>query len=133
MVLDFTYIIYHGQQELNDGVHWRLTVPSTQLSKIDVEGSSIDQLGPHCSELLHLKFDLLFAAFAPEDPSQPKADLMSEIDRLVPSDPVFTVVATQNLVIENASSGIHSYYPVREIIPFSLYNNDVFYLYFVQI
>lgn len=90
-------------------------MPSATLAAINEDDLSNDHIGPHCNALLHLKFDLLFAPFVTEDPALPKADLMHEIGKLVPPNPIFTVVATQNLVIENASSGIHSYYPVSQL------------------
>lgn len=90
-----------------------MTVPSAVLASTNEDEVTNDHIGPHCNALLHLKFELLFSPFVTEDPAVPKADLMHEISKLVPSEPIFTVVATQNLVIENASSGIHSYYPVK--------------------
>lgn len=59
-----------------------------------------------------MKFDLLYAPFKEEDPALPKVDLMRDVHKLIPDDPVYSIVATQNIIIENASSGIHSYYPV---------------------
>lgn len=64
-----------------------------------------------CPKPLHLKFELLYAAFlAP--PADVKIDLMNEVHKLIPEDPQYSVVATQNLVVEKAGSGIHAYYPV---------------------
>ena len=50
-------------QELNDGVHWRLTVPSAVLASTSINEDELtnDHIGPHCNALLHLKFELLFA------------------------------------------------------------------------
>ena len=66
---------------------------------------------PHCHKPLHLKFELLFCPFLLLDPAI-KVDLMSEIHKLIPDEPQFTTVATQNVVVDRASSGIHSYHPV---------------------
>lgn len=98
-------------QELNDGVHWRLTLPACSLPEPTDEPSD-SNWGPKCSQLLHMKFDLLYAPFKEEDPALPKVDLMRDVHKLIPDDPVYSIVATQNIIIENASSGIHSYYPV---------------------
>lgn len=99
-------------KELNDGVHWRLTLPACNLPENSDEQSDLAVV-PRCSQLLHMKFDLLFAPFKVEDPAGPKVDLIREVHKLIPDDPIFSIVATQNIIIENASSGIHSYYPVR--------------------
>ena len=91
------------EQELNDGVHWRLTIPSCEMPSND------DFVAPHCEKLLHLKFELLYAPFLE---SETKVDLLHDVHKLVPDDPIYTVLSTQNIVVEKASSGIHTFYPV---------------------
>jgi hypothetical protein len=69
--------------------------------------------------MLHLKFDLLFAPFVEEQTptgDDNQVDLMNEVHKLLPADPVYSIVATQNIVIDKATSGIHSYYPVKIFI-----------------
>jgi hypothetical protein len=95
----------HFTQELNDGAHWRLTLPAC-----DVTDATAGR-PPHCEKLLHLKFDLLYAPFITQPPDV-KVDLMTEVHKLIPDEPMYTIAATQNLVIKQAGSGVHSYYPV---------------------
>lgn len=85
-------------------MQWRLTVPRFDLST--TEGRS-----PLCPELLQLRFDLMFCPLL-ED-KECKVDLFKHVDKLVPPSPVFSLVATQNLVLQKAGTGVHEYFPVR--------------------
>lgn len=92
-------------QEFNNGAHWRLTLPACRVS------AEKDDSFPKCPKPLHLKFELLYAPFVAQ-PEGVKVDMMNEIEKLIPMDAAYAIVATQNLVVDDAGSGIHAYYPV---------------------
>ena len=110
-------IFYYNTQELNEGAHWRLTLPGSVLQEPNEEDATPSSVKPQCVELLHLKFELLYAPFLPDE-GDVKVDLMNEVHKLLPLEPVFSVVATQNLVVEKAASGVHSFFPVSTNFPF---------------
>eukprot|EP01038_Epipyxis_sp_PR26KG_P010970 gene10970-14734_t len=95
------------KHELNDGVHWRFTLPKVDLS--GYEFTDDFEASPICTELLHMRFELLFSPLIEES----AGDLFSDIDSFIPDNPSYETVATQNIIIQKAGSGIHEYYPIR--------------------
>lgn len=117
------------KHELNDGVHWRLTIPQVDLmswrggvdllnrdkSKTgkaappqNVDGMPggllfEDTLQIHC-ELFH----------APLMDAPPGTNMMFDIAAVIPRNPEFEVVSSQKIAIQNNGwSGFHEYFPVR--------------------
>lgn len=118
------------KHELNDGVHWRLTIPQVDLmswrggtdllSNGDNDNKSSnsypvshipglpggllfeDTLQIHC-ELFH----------APLLDALPGTNMLFDIAAVIPRIPVFEVVSSQKITIQNYGwAGFHEYYPV---------------------
>ena len=64
---------------------------------------------PVATDNLLLRFRLHLSQLLKHDA---KADLLKDIDSYLPADPVFTIVATQDLQLSKVASGMHHYYPV---------------------
>ena len=108
-----TFLLF---QELNEGVFWRLTLPKVDLSTALMDASS----SPQCEEILSMKFELLFAPLLERDGGREDgillndADMMTQIENFLPFNSPLEAVATQNIAIRRASSGVHEYIPVSE-------------------
>ncbi len=90
--------------ELNDGVHWRLTVPNVDLMPLG-EG-----VGPACLDLLHVHIKLMGVSLI----NDPAVDMYKNVQKLIPSgDLEFKVISEQTLSIQRASSGFHEFFPIR--------------------
>jgi hypothetical protein len=87
--------------ELNDGVHWRLTSTKAKLSALP-DGSV-----PYYEHLLLFNMELMFAELLKDD----SIDEMDEVEKLFPTNPIFTSIASQTLCFQRFGSGIHEYYP----------------------
>lgn len=107
------------KHELNDGCHWRFTVPIQNMHAfMDASDDSLpahehkQQKSIHCTEFLHLRFELLYTSLLDNDGT---VDLMRDIDSVLPDDPEFEIVASQNIVLQQANSGVQQYFPVSTI------------------
>ena len=85
---------------MNDGVEWRVVSPKATLSKDAV---------PVYENMILMTFDLMYAALIEDDP------VNADIERLIPSDPVFRSVDNQSIFVQNLSSGMHEYFPVSRV------------------
>jgi hypothetical protein len=56
-----------------------------------------------------LKYELLHCSLTELPPG---ADLMHDLNKYLPTSPVYTVIATQQLFLQNIASGFHHFYPV---------------------
>ena len=64
------------------------------------------------SELLCIKFELLFAPLLEVEEGKPRVDIMNNIELLIPEDPIYSILATQSIYIQACEKGIHEYIPV---------------------
>lgn len=92
--------------ELNEGVHWRLTVPNARL---DVPSSDSSLRTAFCNDILIVTFDLHFSDFVDVNAS---SDLLHDVASHIPESINFKHVASQSLYIQYAASDLHGYYPV---------------------
>jgi hypothetical protein len=101
-----TFVIRYRDEwhEINEGAHWRITVPDFDLSLIDTKTHAIS-----CTELLTMRFNLyqcdLFNISA-------TSDLMKNLEQHLPPEPEFKLYAHQDIHLQQAGSGFHQYYPV---------------------
>ena len=84
--------------ELNDGCHWRLTVPAVNV--LNLTGRQ-----PTCTNHLVFKFKLVCYDLGADASAQALASLDSD-------EMEWKVVGEQTLQIQNATSGWHEYFPV---------------------
>ena len=101
-----TFVIRYRDEshELNEGAHWRFTIPQLDLSLLDTDTQAIS-----CPELLTMRFNLYHCDLCGVGPS---SDLMKDLEAHLPRDPVFKLYATQDIHLQQACSGFHHYYPV---------------------
>lgn len=120
------------KHELNDGVHWRLTIPQVDLHawrggaallSEQEEGSA--RLPPEVSadpdasvggllfdDLLQIHCELFHA---PLLDAPPGLNMLFDIAAVVPNNPVFEVVSSQKITIQNHGwAGFHEYFPVSD-------------------
>ena len=92
---------------LNEGIIWRFTVPDADLNKLS-------GCAPAVGEFLFIKFELLHTPFHISPEMTKTVDYVESIIEIMPRDVGNGVpVASQTLVIQRATSGIHQYFPVR--------------------
>lgn len=94
--------MFFSLQQLNDGIHWRFTIPRVNL--YDLGG-----LNPACDSLLNIHFELLCCEFL----DVPNPDFINNLNAVIPHEHIFVPIASQTLCIQRTSSGIHEYYDVR--------------------
>ena len=100
------------EHELNDGVHWRITMPDVDLSELGANA-------PACLDLLHINFKLMGIQLV----NDPTVDMMRDVHKLLPaasedfgidtSELDFKLVSEQTLTVQRTSSGLHELYPLR--------------------
>lgn len=91
-------------QELNDGVFWRLTVPSVSIQP----GSEHPFL---ISDIVFLSIELLHCELASDDTDS--NELYARPDQYLPEELKFNVISTQYIALQHVSSGLHEYYSVN--------------------
>ena len=93
------YIRYRREtHELNDGVHWRIRIPQVDL---------VNTSTPICNELLVIRFELVCSELDVNE------NHGIDLNKWIPDDNTYSIVATQNIVIQRAASGFHEYHPIR--------------------
>lgn len=95
---------YAVLQELNDGVFWRLTVPSVSIQS----GSEYPFL---ISDIVFLSIELLHCDLASDDTDS--NELYAKPDQYLPEELKFSVISTQYIALQHISSGLHEYYSVN--------------------
>jgi len=95
------------RSQLNEGVHWRLTLPSVDLSDIGIEGE--EDASITCPEPVNIEVALVFAPFS----DMTGKDAYSDIEEIIPTVPKFSKIAMQVLQIPEVRSGVHSYFPIH--------------------
>lgn len=93
---------------LNLNFHYILILFFLQCDLTDFHRSSTDG-SIICSEPLIFRFELLFCELLEHDGS---SDLVNQIDDFLPPNPILNSVSTQELQIQQASTGFHHYFPV---------------------
>jgi hypothetical protein len=104
----YYFNFYLKIKELNDGVHWKFTLSNAIIN------SNEELFFNH--ELLHLKFNLLYASLIEDEDGV--GDLLNDVDRFIPENPNFKIIATQNIFLQKITSGVHEYFPVRSFLVF---------------
>eukprot|EP00603_Paraphysomonas_imperforata_P000427 CAMPEP_0114414520 /NCGR_PEP_ID=MMETSP0103-20121206/1431_1 /TAXON_ID=37642 ORGANISM="Paraphysomonas imperforata, Strain PA2" /NCGR_SAMPLE_ID=MMETSP0103 /ASSEMBLY_ACC=CAM_ASM_000201 /LENGTH=938 /DNA_ID=CAMNT_0001582665 /DNA_START=205 /DNA_END=3021 /DNA_ORIENTATION=+ len=102
-----TFVIRYRDEnhEINEGTHWRLTIPEFDLSLLDQDTQAIS-----CPELLTLRFNLYQCDLHNVVPS---SDLMKDLESHLPPEPQFKLFASEDIHMQQACSGFHQYFPVH--------------------
>ena len=95
---------YQGEcYDINEGVHFRLTVPNVDIS---VFHGSRPITSP---EPVNLRIELLHAEFT----AAAIKDSSTDLEACIPEDPLFKVLASQDVRIPRFSSGLQAYLPIN--------------------
>jgi len=101
--------------QLNEAVHWRLTVPKVELldGGVGVEHAVDAAAPPFCHELLRIEYELYCCQLVTNNENSDQ-DMHRNVDAFLPPEPVeYERVARQTLCVQHAASGMHEYFPVR--------------------
>ena len=108
-----TFLVRYSNEmyDLNDGVHFRLTMPDVDISLFYENSEPITAPEP-----VTLVFELCFSGFT-KDVQNGNPDHMDhpnyDSQHIVPVNPTFIPVASQTLKIPQFASGLQEYYPIH--------------------
>ena len=108
-----TFLVKYANEiyDMNDGVHFRLTIPDVDISLFHHDDMSITAPEP-----VTLVFEMYYSEFI-KDADNGNASHINhpnyDPDNIVPANPTFTSVASQTLKIPQFLSGLQEYYPIH--------------------
>lgn len=98
------------RMQLNEGVHWRFTVPTVELSEVGLENLQGHETSDIiCPEPASIEVSLIHAPFL----DTTGKDVVWAVEEVIPEVPAFTKLATQVLQVPEVRSGTHAYFPVH--------------------
>ena len=108
-----TFLVRYAHEiyDLNDGVHFRLTLPDTDISLF--HGINKPITAPEPVTLLLEMYHSDFAKGEEVGVAAHNDHPSYDPDNVVPENPTFTPIASQTLKIPQFSSGLQLYYPIH--------------------